>query len=81
MDLPTIAGLMDHLNIKMTMRYAHLAPAHKAAAVEKLSAFNARERKRQEAVILFPVGQGKPTDTTPDTEAKRALEVAAVNVQ
>ncbi len=47
------AGQSGHLNIQMTMRYAHLAPAHKAAAVEKLSAFNAMERKRQEPVILF----------------------------
>jgi hypothetical protein len=63
------------------MRDAHLAPAHKAAAVEKLSAFNAMERKRQEAVILFPAGQEKPTDTTLDTEAQSALVAASGNVQ
>jgi len=68
---------MGHLNIQMTMGYAHLAPAHKAAAVEKLSAFDALERKRQEAVILFPAGHGKPTDTTTDTAAKSAPAVAS----
>jgi integrase len=71
--------LLGHANIQMTMRYAHLAPAHKADAMKKLSAFNAAERKRQDAVILFPAGQGKATDTTTDTEAKSALAVAAGN--
>lgn len=76
-DLRTVADLPGHLNIQTTMRYAHLAPAHKAAAVEKLSAFNSLERKRQEAVILFPVGHEKPTDTTTDPEAKNAPAVAS----
>jgi integrase len=35
-DLRTIADLMGHQTIQMTMRYAHLAPAHQASAVEKL---------------------------------------------
>ncbi len=75
-DLPAVASLMGPLNIQMTMRYAHLALAHKAAAVKKLSAFNALERKRQRAVILFPAGHEKPTDTTTDTKAKDGLAVA-----
>jgi len=79
-DLPTVASLMGHLNIQMTMRYAHLAPAHKAAAVEKLSVFNALERKC-EAAILFSAGQEKATDTTTDTEAKSALVAASENIQ
>jgi hypothetical protein len=35
-DLRTVAELMGHKTIQMTMRYAHLAPAHTLAAVEKL---------------------------------------------
>ena len=35
-DLRTIADLMGHASIQMTMRYAHLAPSHKLSAVEKL---------------------------------------------
>ena len=35
-DLRTVAELMGHKTIQMTMRYAHLAPAHAAAAVQKL---------------------------------------------
>lgn len=35
-DLNTVRELLGHGDIAMTMRYAHLAPEHKAAAVEKL---------------------------------------------
>ena len=35
-DIRTVADLMGHQSIQMTMRYAHLAPAHRLAAVERL---------------------------------------------
>jgi len=35
-DLNTVRDLLGHTDIKMTLRYAHLAPQAKAAAVEKL---------------------------------------------
>jgi site-specific recombinase XerD len=37
-DLVTVSRLLGHSDIRMTMRYAHLAPEHTAAAVERLVA-------------------------------------------
>ena len=37
MDLTTAKELMGHKTITMTQRYAHLSPAHKLNAVERLS--------------------------------------------
>ena len=36
-DLRTVAKLMGHKDIKVTMRYAHLAPEHLQAAVDVLT--------------------------------------------
>jgi integrase len=45
-DLNTVRELLGHKSIAMTLRYAHLAPEHKAAAVESLVK---RRSRRQEA--------------------------------
>jgi site-specific recombinase XerD len=38
-DIRTVGELLGHKSLAMTMRYAHLAPAHNAAAVDRLVSF------------------------------------------
>jgi integrase len=35
-DIRTVGELLGHRSLSMTMRYSHLAPAHNAAAVDRL---------------------------------------------
>ena len=48
-DLRTVAKLLGHRDIKMTMRYAHLAPEHLQAAVDVLADRSGAEGERQRA--------------------------------
>jgi site-specific recombinase XerC len=59
-DLRTVAELMGHGTIQMTMRYAHLAPAHTANAVEMLCSPKTQKR----------------TDTKTDTKNSRSTKMA-----
>ena len=53
-DLRTVQQLMGHKTVQMTVRYAHLAPEHQLAAVERL--------------CQSATKQNRPSDTTSDTE-------------
>ena len=46
-DLRTVQELAGHKDIKMTVRYAHLAPAHKLAAVDKLAKYRREQEKAE----------------------------------
>jgi site-specific recombinase XerD len=61
--LREVQDLMGHKSIQMTCRYAHLAPSHQLAAVEKLAAFSAQTHTAE------------PTDTKTDTSHAKAKEL------
>jgi len=47
-DLATVKEILGHREIEMTLRYSHLAPAHKASAMDKLGeALEAAGRDRE----------------------------------
>jgi site-specific recombinase XerD len=65
MDLRTVQELMGHKTVSMTCRYAHLAPTHQLAAVDRLADINrAIKETRPE-----PSKTAEATDTTTDTKA------------
>jgi len=57
-DIRTVQELMGHKDIKMTVRYSHLAPKHTLAAVQQLSG----------------VVSQSPTDTKTSTKPKEQIQ-------
>lgn len=61
-DLRTVQELMGHKEIKMTCRYAHMAPDHQIAALHRLDRWG---------------NAGPGSDTKTDTGARRPAQPAA----
>lgn len=55
----TVAQLMGHRTIQMTMRYAHLAPDHNRRAVDRLASFS-----REVAATKSATGPSRSSRTT-----------------
>jgi len=58
-DLPTLAALLGHTSVQMTMRYVHPAEEHKREATAKIERF-----KTASAIDLATRSQGVPTKVT-----------------
>ncbi len=52
-DIRTVAELLGHKTLAMTMRYAHLAPDHQRAAVERLEPTATKTATGAEAVLAY----------------------------
>jgi hypothetical protein len=64
-DLPTVKEILGHREIEVTLRYSHLAPAHKAKAVEKLGE------------VLEKITNPKEREAARDAEGDKAPALAA----
>ena len=53
-DLRTVQELAGHKDIKMTVRYAHLAPAHKLAAVDRLTEYRLEQEQAESRQKSLP---------------------------
>ena len=54
-DLMTVKELLGHKRIEMTLRYAHLAPDHKRAAVNRLDTYmDTRNKEGVTAIAITP---------------------------
>jgi integrase len=68
-DIRTVAELMGHRSLQMTMRYAHLAPAHTAAAVAKLDdLFKVTDKSTGDKTRAIVQDSEKLTDPRTSTE-------------
>jgi len=63
-----VAEILGHKHVRMTMRHAHLAPAHNRAAVEQRHAYN----KTQQSAILG-VSQGGAIESGTGTDGKEGV--------
>ncbi len=50
-DIVTVKELLGHKDIKMTLRYAHLAPSHKLKAVEILNRKQAPSERKSDSFL------------------------------
>jgi len=68
-DLRTIQELLGHKDIKMTLRYAHLSPAHKRQALEALErlgqSFSEKSQQfSQHPLATFPEKEAETDDSS-----------------
>ena len=65
-DIMTVKDLLGYKSLNMTMRYAHLAPAHKVKALEMLDL----QLKNQAYYTITTQSRGEPTKKALNNNAK-----------
>ncbi len=73
-DLVTVKELMGQVEISMTLRYAHLAPEHKAQAVAKLNERFQRVKggtESQAGMVSQDLWEAIDSDSTPNLARSR----------
>ena len=71
-DIRTVQELMGHKTIQMTLRYAHLAPQHQLAAVQRLC--DTKSMPTEEVAAAQTSATGTKTSTG-DSEAIPSVSV------
>ncbi len=80
-DLRTVAELMGHSSIQMTMRYAHLAPQHNRAAVDRLVSVSEPRKTRRAAKRKNElVTKAVTSKTTPSRQVAENLNKSLNNI-
>ena len=79
-DIRTVQELMGHATITMTMRYAHLSPAHLRAAVNKAPLWNLASHSASETVTKT-VTTRRPTPESTGEECPEDIEELAEIVE
>lgn len=83
-DIRTVAELMGHKTIQITMRYAHLAPEHKLDAVKRLQAYDPTVIRIKKNVVTFPnrhrEARRKPAATRTATGTRNGFRASGAKV-
>ena len=77
-DIRTVQELMGHSTVTMTMRYAHLSPAHLREAVNKASVWQSKAKTWNETVTATVTKQNQPVTCNKEGIAEALEELTGV---
>jgi hypothetical protein len=78
-DIRTVQELMGHSTVTMTMRYAHLSPAHLREAVNKASVWQEKAETGNETVTATVTKENQPVTGEKEGTAEALDSLAGVD--